>query len=421
MSEWKEYKLSELAEIIPGYAFKGKDFGLIGNPVVKIGDINPPIVDIENCLRIPTEKLVGLDKFKLIKGDFVVAMTGATLGKVGRYSSEKISFINQRVAKFENKPGLSDKKFLYYLITSREVTNEIINRGLGSAQPNISARDIESINVVAPNLYTQSSIAEILSSLDDKIDNNNKINQELDSLAQLLFKRWFEDFEFPNENGEPYKSSGGEMVDSELGEIPKGWKVATIGDVTELITKGTTPTTVGGSFTDSGINYIKVESLTEQGTFNKSKFGYINEQTNQLLKRSIIKEGDVLFSIVGTIGRIAVVTKDVLPANTNQNIAILRPNGVDGNFLRLLMKSSLIQNDTKANVNQAVQANLNLGVLKSPKFIRPTNEMLTLFNNTLFNTFRKIESLTRECELLINLRDTLFPKLISGELQINDN
>lgn len=131
MSEWKEYRLGELATVIPGYAFKGKDFGENGCRVVKIGDIAPPIVDVVNCLRIPTNKINGLDKFKLHKGDFVLAMTGATLGKVGRYRSEETGYINQRVAKFENITGISDKQFLYYLITSNYVSSEIINRGLG--------------------------------------------------------------------------------------------------------------------------------------------------------------------------------------------------------------------------------------------------------------------------------------------------
>ncbi|MCB0541492.1 MAG: restriction endonuclease subunit S, partial [Bacteroidetes bacterium] len=237
-------------------------------------------------------------------------------------------------------------------------------------------------------------------------------------LAQTLFKQWFIDFEFPNENGEPYKSSGGEMVDSELGEIPKGWEISTINDITEKVTKGTTPTTIGGKFTDSGINFIKVESLTEQGAFIKSKFGFIDEETNQLLKRSIIQEGDVLFSIAGTIGRVAVVTKDILPANTNQAIAIIRPNQVDSNFLKLLMKSALIQNDTKSNVVQAVQANLSLGVIKATKFIKPPFEILSFFKSTFSEVFENINLLTEENQELTSLRDTLLPKLISGELEV---
>jgi len=167
-------------------------------------------------------------------------------------------------------------------------------------------------------------------------------------------KQWFVDFEFPNENGDPYKTSSGEMIDSELGEIPKGWEVSVIGDICKLVTKGTTPTTIGGKFTDDGINFIKVESISESGSFLKAKFGFIDEETNELLKRSKIELGDVLFSIAGTIGRVAIADKSILPANTNQAIAIIRPKNVAPQFLRLLMKSPWIQQDTKSNVVQAV-------------------------------------------------------------------
>jgi type I restriction enzyme S subunit len=404
MSEWKEYKLSELAEIIPGYAFKGKDFGLIGNPVVKIGDINPPIVDIENCLRIPSEKLVGLDKFKLIKGDFVVAMTGATLGKVGRYSSEKISFINQRVAKFENKPGVSDKKFLYYLITSREVTNEIINRGLGSAQPNISARDIESINVVAPNLYTQSSIAEILSSLDDKIELNNKINQELESLAQLLFKRWFVDFEFPNENGEPYKSSGGEMVDSELGEIPKGWEIKKLNDIANCYDNKRIPLSSMERAKRKGIYpYYGAASLMDFVD------DFIFDGTYVLMGEdgSVINESG--FPILQYVyGKFWV----------NNHAHVLEGKLVSTEFILCLLRSTNISD----LVTGAVQPKLNQGNMNKISIALPKDlSEISEIEDSLNHFYQLIRNNLSEIINLTSLRDFLLPKLISGELLINEN
>ncbi len=205
-----------------------------------------------------------------------------------------------------------------------------------------------------------------------------------------------------------------------MGEIPKGWEVVTIDDVTEIVTKGTTPTTIGGRFTEKGINFIKVESLTESGAFIKSKFAHIDDETNQLLKRSVIKKGDVLFSIAGTIGRVAVITNEILPANTNQAIAIIRPNKISSYFLKILMQSSLIQNDTQSNIVQAVQANLSLSVIKSTKFILPLNNILSMIDIQLNNIYDNINLLTNENENLTTLRDTLLPKLISGELEINE-
>lgn len=345
----------------------------------------------------------------------IVAMYGATAGRI---AINKIPLTtNQACCNLIIDPEKADYQYIYYNLLSR--FDSIANMAVGGAQQNLNAGMIKDLSIDLPPLPTQKAIAEILSSLDDKIELNNQINQNLEALAQALFKQWFVDFEFPNENGKPYKSSGGEMVDSDLGEIPKGWSISTIGDVTKIVTKGTTPTTIGGRFTKEGINFIKVESISETGAFIKSKFGFIDDQTHDLLKRSKIQEGDVLFSIAGTIGRVAIATNSILPANTNQAIAILRPEKVNSNFLRLLMKSSLIQSDTKSNVVQAVQANLSLGIIKSTKFILPDHNTLNEFCLASESIFQMIEELSEETENLILLRDTLLPKLISGELEVS--
>lgn len=418
MTNWKEYKVEEICSKVTsgGTPNTRIDEYYGGNiPWVRTQEVNfNRLYDTE--IKITEEGLNNSSAKWIPENSIIIAMYGATAGKV---AVNKIPVTtNQACCNLIIDKKKADYRFIYYNILSR--FSSIANMAVGGAQQNLNAGMIKDLAINLPDLPTQTAIAEILSSLDDKIELNNKINQELESLAQTLFKQWFIDFEFPNENGEPYKSSGGALVESELGEIPKGWEIATIDDITEIVTKGTTPTTIGGRFTDSGINFIKVESLTEQGAFIKSKFGFIDEETNQLLRRSIIQEGDVLFSIAGTIGRVAVVTKDILPANTNQAIAIIRPNQVDSNFLKLLMKSSLIQNDTKSNVVQAVQANLSLGVIKATKFIKPSIPILTLFKTSLIEVFENVNLLTEETQELTNLRDTLLPKLITGELQVNE-
>jgi type I restriction enzyme S subunit len=416
MIEWKEYKLGELCQrVTSGGTPNTRKNEYYGGeiPWVRTQEVNfNRIYDTE--IKITKQGLENSSAKWIPENSVIIAMYGATAGKV---AINKIPLTtNQACCNLITNELKADYRFVYYNILSR--FSSIANMAVGGAQQNLNAGMIKDLNISTPPLPTQTAIAEILSSLDDKIELNNKINQELENLAQTLFKQWFIDFEFPNENGEPYKSSGGEMVESELGEIPKGWEIGTIDDITEVVTKGTTPTTIGGQFTESGINFIKVESLSEHGAFIKSKFGYIDEHTNQLLKRSILKDGDVLYSIAGTIGRVAVVTKDILPANTNQAIAILRPAGIDSNFLRLLMRSSLIQNEAKSNIVQAVQANLSLGAIKSTKFTRPSKDVLDSFNSALENCFKNKELITLEIEELTNLRDTLLPKLIAGELVV---
>ena len=417
MSEWKEYRLGELASVIPGFAFKGKDFGVNGCRVVKIGDITPPIVDVTNCLRIPTEKINGLDKFKLQKGDFVLAMTGATLGKVGKYRSEETGYINQRVAKFENIKGISDKHFLYYLITSNHVTNEIINRGLGSAQPNISGKDIETINVVAPDLPTQTAIAEILSSLDDKIELNNKINQELENLAQTLFKQWFIDFEFPNENGEPYKSSGGEMVDSELGEIPKGWSDSKLEDISNISIGRTPPRQEHHWFSENpnDVMWISIKDMGNCGTFILNTSEFLTEEAVSKFKIPIIASNTVIISFKLTVGRISITTERML-----SNEAIAHINLIDDSmspeFIYLYLKQF---NFDSLGSTSSIATAVNSKAIKALKFIKPSQDVFQNFQLQVFPVFQQILSYTKENQQLTNLRDTLLPKLISGELEVS--
>ena len=135
-----------------------------------------------------------------------------------------------------------------------------------------------------------------------------------------------------------------------------------MGDISTLITKGTTPTTIGGDFVSKGINFIKAESITDDGCFIREKFGHIDERTNKLLKRSVISESDILYSIAGVIGRSALVTKEVIPANINQALAIIRldKNQVDPKYIFYVLSTMKQRNLANSFVAQSVQANINL-------------------------------------------------------------
>ena len=144
-----------------------------------------------------------------------------------------------------------------------------------------------------------------------------------------------------------------------------------LGDIATVITKGTTPTSLGFSFVEDGINFVKIESINEDGTFIPEKFAHINSKCNEKLKRSQLQENDVLFSIAGAIGRTAIVTKDILPANTNQALAIIRiPNGVvDYKYLIYALESdSTIE---QANKNKQGVAQLNLSLQNINDFVIP--------------------------------------------------
>ncbi|MCW8163311.1 hypothetical protein D7236_22165 [Stutzerimonas stutzeri] len=151
------------------------------------------------------------------------------------------------------------------------------------------------------------------------------------------------------------------------------WREVTVGEVSLVITKGTTPTTVGYAFQDTGVRFVKVETLTEDGRFIDGKFAYISEQAHQALSRSQLHENDVLFTIAGTIGRTGIVEYGHLPANTNQAVAIVRPDPdlVIPKFLRYVLANPSFTRSAHSKTVQSVQANFSLGELRQAKFFLP--------------------------------------------------
>jgi len=152
------------------------------------------------------------------------------------------------------------------------------------------------------------------------------------------------------------------------------WQSTTVGDVAIRVTKGTTPTTVGGRFVDQGINFVKVESITNDGRIDIDKLAHIDEGTNDLLSRSVLKQNDILFTIAGTIGRVALVPRSILPANTNQAVAIVRPNpkAVFPRFLYYVLSDDRRVHQAHTRVVQSVQANFSLGELRSLEIPLPS-------------------------------------------------
>ena len=308
-------------------------------------------------------------------------------------------------------------KYLYYKMSMIDFNfyNE------GTTIPSLRTDTLNKIEFQIHSLEEQEKIVNILSSLDDKIELNNEMNKTLEEMAQSIFKRWFVDFEFPNEDGLPYKSSGGDMVESELGMIPKGWEVKTIEEISTTVSKGTTPTKkdMDSAEDENNINFIKVKDIDDYGEICLDNLEKIPESVhNGKLKRSILYEKDILFSIAGTIGRVTAIDKTLNNSNMNQAIAFIRLKDCRNmfNFIFYLLKSEKTQNDIKSNIVQAVQANVSLGVLKAIKFVQPSKEILDKYNNIAMNIYDKQQNIRYENNDLKIIRDNLLPKLMSGEI-----
>jgi type I restriction enzyme S subunit len=228
---WNTYNLEDLLDALIDYRGKTPKKTTSGVPlitakVVKKGAIQTPdeFIAEENY---DTWMVRGLPKV----GD-VVLTTEAPLGEVAQLKESRVA-LAQRIVTLRGKEGVLDNTFLKYFLMSSIGQSRLKERESGTTVTGIKQSELRLVKIDCPNIREQKRISSILSALDDKIELNNRMNKVLEQMAQAIFKQWFVDFEFPNENGEPYKSSGGEMEwCEELGkEIPKGWRVGTLGEV----------------------------------------------------------------------------------------------------------------------------------------------------------------------------------------------
>jgi len=254
-SEYPFLPLGTVASVRSGYAFKSSDMGREGHPLVKIGNIVPPRVDITSCDRISKEVIAntpGAERYLLREGDILIAMTGATAGKTGRFpATNEECFLNQRVGKVYSADNSSiDQEYLYQVLSRQGFADEILSLADGSAQGNVSGSLIETYKVPIPPLQIQKAIAHILGTLDDKIELNRKTNETLEAMAKALFKSWFVDFDPVRAKAEGRPTGllaeisdlfPDSFEDSELGEIPRGWRCSPLTEKVIYLSRGISP------------------------------------------------------------------------------------------------------------------------------------------------------------------------------------
>jgi type I restriction enzyme S subunit len=295
-----------------------------------------------------------------------------------------------------------DPGFLYYLLSDDNFFDYATATAKGTKMPRGDKGAIMHYEVPDLPMDTQIGIAGTLSVLDARITENKAVNNHLEQMAQAIFKSWFVDFE-------PW---GGVM--------PADWREGTLGDLCTTITKGTTPTTLKKQFVPQGINFVKAESILADHSLDFSKLAYIDNETNFLLNRSVIKENDIIFTIAGTLGRFAFVGANLLPANTNQAIAIIRADTSKINPVTLysFFVGGLHSDFYTKNIQQAVQANLSLTTIKALPLLLPPTETLLEYSALIAPLFEQMFQNYNENRHLAALRYTLLPRLMSGELEI---
>ena len=297
----------------------------------------------------------------------------------------------------------TDPIYIYYLLK----TLDLGYYAVGSAVPTLNRNHIHPILISVPeSIEEQRSIAATLSALDDMIELNNQINKTLEEMAQAIFKSWFVDFE-------PFKD--GEFEESELGLIPKGWRVGKLSDVGEIIGGGTPSKSKPEYYSEIGIPWITPKDLS----INKNKYisrGEIDISELGLRESNarLMPKGTVLFSSRAPIGYIAIAKNAV---TTNQGFKSVVPfENISSEYIYLLLKNSI--NEIESRATGSTFKEISGGEMKKVPIILPPKEIIRKFNEIATTLGKTQASLEDENNILMSIRDTLLPKLMSGEIRV---
>lgn len=338
------------------------------------------------------------DRYGIKYGDLIMC-EGGEPGRCAIWRDELPNMkIQKALHRIRPNTNLVDVEYLYYwfLLSGK---NDLLRRHFTETTiKHLPGETLKQLVIDLPDMKIQKNISTVLRSIDKKITVNEKINDNLEQQIRSLFRVRFTD----NPALEKMK------------QVP-------LSDLCQIVTKGTTPTTLGKPFVKSGINFIKAESILDSHAIDKSKFAFIDEETNTLLKRSVIKAGDIVFTIAGTLGRFALIDKNVLPANTNQAVAIIRADveKVLPEYIYTCFIGEWHNHYYTKRVQQAVQANLSLTTIKSlPIPLLDESEMVN-FTKLIIPLIKMIKQNEVQNETLTLMRDTLLPKLMSGEIDVS--
>ena len=402
-NEWKEVKLEDVVDTISKrHKFDKDKIILINTSDVLEGKVL-------NHEYVQNENLKGQFKKSFQKNDILyseIRPQNKRFAYVDFQSDDYVASTKLMVLRKKNEMITSN--FLYQILKSDDLINElqVIAESRSGTFPQITYNELSRMKIKLPPLDEQKAIAHILSTLDDKIEVNNQINKTLESMAQAIFKQWFVDFEFPNEDGEPYKSSGGEMVESELGMIPKGWEVGKLDDIATIV-MGQSPK--GTSYNEVGEGEVFYQGRTDFS----SRFPIRRLFTTE--PKRMANDGDVLMSVRAPVGDLNVA---------NERCCIGRGLSAISSSADLSSYILYVMHDLRERLNVyngegTVFGSINQKDLKSIKVISSCdNKTEIAFDELIQPIDRMIRNNEDETRRLINLRDRLLPKLLSGEIRV---
>ena len=399
MSEWKEVRLGDVCNIFGRIGFRGytindlvssKDDGAISLSPTNIidGEIN-----VDKCSYISWNKYYESPEIMIFKNDILIVKTGSSYGRTALVKEVKHQMtINPQFVVLKNIN--INPIYLSYYIKSKTFQNQISSIVVGSAIPTLSQKNLANLYLKIQGSQTQQEIAGILSSLDAKIETNNKLNEKLEEMAQAIFKSWFVDFE-------PFKDKP--FHETELGMIPEGWEVGSLSDIA-TITMGQSP--CGTSYNENGEGIIFYQGRTEFG------FRFPSIRLYTTAPSRFAEVGSTLMSVRAPVGDINMA---LLRCCIGRGVASIKSNCDCDSYIYYLMKSLKKRFDIY-NGEGTVFGSVGRDTLRGLLITIPPSSVISDFEMNISKIDSRIKTNELESQRLAYLRDTLLPRLMSGEL-----
>ena len=406
MSEWKKVSLSEMGIVSRG---KSKhrprnDARLYGGryPFIQTGDIGAAGLYVTDYSQTYNEE--GLAQSKLWEENTLCITIAANIADTALLAFP--ACFPDSIMGFVPYKNVANVKYVKYCFDILKKDCQQISQG--TAQDNLSWKKLYTIKFPCPPLEVQNRIAAILSRYDSLIENYQKQIKLLEEAAQRLYKEWFVDLHFPGHETT-------KIVDG----VPEGWEMKTIDDVTCKVTTGLNPRK--NFVLGKGSNYyVTIKNMADNSIFLDDRCDRVdNEALEKINKRSDLKIGDILFSGIGTIGRVALIDIPTNNWNVSESVFTMRANEIiTKEYLYFVLLSSDMQNYCQSNAHGAAQKGIRMADLKAYCFDLPPYGIVQKFTSLVTPTIKKVSSIRNQIRLLTEARDRLLPKLMNGEIKV---
>ena len=416
MEELKTYRLADICNSIQtgpfGSQLHKSDYVEFGTPIVMPKDITNGKINDNNISRISKNDVARLFKHKLVPGNIIYPRRG-DISKCALITSKEDGWVcGTGCIKVDINQQIANSTYVMYVLCQSETVNWIESNAVGTTMLNLNTSILSDLPIKLPSLNTQKKLANIVSSFDKKIALNRRINDNLEQQAQALFKSWFVDFE-------PFKN--GKFVESEMGMIPEGWKVGTIGEYCSIRS--------GYAFKSSwwqetGTKVIKIKNITDNKTLDMSDCSYVSSDKTYKAIDFQASPGDLIIAMTGaTIGKFCIIPfhNDKIYINQRVGKFFLGNNPLDRlPFIYCCLSYEPIYNEIIRKGQGSAQPNIGGADIENIRIVLSPSTELKEFNSLLRPIFQKKMQIEYELSKLSVLRDTLLPRLMSGELKIND-